>query len=94
MSLQWVGNVVEEINTYYNLLHYPVLVAHNGFTFDFPILFAELHRRGILFNRLQIINLHFADTYFECKKLVKDNYPCFANWTLLKRGVWVSLTYT
>ena len=81
MFLQWVGNVVEEVNTYYNLLHYPVLVAHNGFTFDFPILLAELHRRGILFNRLQSINLHFADTYFECKKLVKDNYACFVNWT-------------
>ena len=36
MFLQWISNVVEDVNTYYNLVHYPVLVAHNEFTFDFP----------------------------------------------------------
>jgi len=81
MFLRWINDVVEEVNTHYNLVHYPVLVAHNGFTFDFPILLAELHRRRILFNRLRSINLHFADTYFECKRLVKDNFEQFVNWT-------------
>ena len=80
MFLQWISNVVEEVNTYYNLVHYPVLVAHNGFTFDFPILLAELHRRDVLFNRLHSINLHFADMYFECKRLVKNNFATFTNW--------------
>ena len=81
MFLQWVSNAVDEVNTYYNLMHYPILVAHNGFTFDFPILLAELHRRGILFNRLHSINLHFADTYFDCKRLVKNNFASFVSWT-------------
>ena len=62
-------------------MYYPVLVAHNGFTFEFPILLAELHRRHILFNRLRSINLHFADKYFECKRLVKDSFEHFAKWT-------------
>ena len=35
----------------------------------------------MLFNRLRSINLHFADTYFECKRLVKNNFAAFANWT-------------
>ena len=59
-------------------LHYPVLVAH---TFDFPILLAELQRRGILFNRLHSINLHFADPYFDYKRLVQNNFASFVSWT-------------
>ena len=81
MFLQWISNVAEVVNRYYNLVHYPVLVAHNGFTFDFLILLAELHRRNMLFNCLCSINLHFADTYFECKRLVMNNFAAFANWT-------------
>jgi len=40
MFLKWIVDVVDEVNTHYNLVHYPMLVAHNGFTFDFPILLA------------------------------------------------------
>lgn len=41
-----------------------VLVAHNGFVYDFPILFAEIERRPekldlSIFRRHKI---HFADT--------------------------------
>ena len=78
MFLQWIHDVVEEVNIHYNLVHYPVLVV---LTFDFPIMLAELHRRNILFNRLHSINLHFADTIFECKRLTKNNFAVFTNWT-------------
>ena len=40
-----------------------------------------MHRRNIPFNRLASINLHFADTFYDCKKLVKSNSAIFANWT-------------
>ena len=70
------GHVLEE------LPHYPVLVAHNGFTFDFRILLAELHRRKIPINRLRSVKLHFADPYFDCKHEVKSSNPLFSNWTV------------
>ena len=41
MFLPWVSIVVEEVNMYYNLVHYPSCVGHNRLTFDFPILLAE-----------------------------------------------------
>ena len=43
--LDWISTTVKEVEEYHNIPHYPVLVAHNGFTFDFRILLAELHRR-------------------------------------------------
>ena len=41
-----------------------VLVAHNGFEFDFPILLAEIDRRprDLSCNHLVAQHLHFADT--------------------------------
>ena len=37
----------------------------------------------MLFDHLRSINLHFADTYFECKGLNK--FAAFANWTPRER---------
>ena len=51
----------------------------------FLILLSELHRRNISFNRLASINLHFADTYYDCKKQVKCNNAIFANWTATEK---------
>jgi len=56
----------------YNLLPLPnlhtVLVAHNGFVFDFRILAAEVERRNLIvqFNRA---DLGFADTLYELRKV-------------------------
>jgi len=58
--LEWVSNEVEDVNTCYNL--------YNEFTFDFPILLAELNRRGILFNHIHLL---FADMHFDCQEINK-----------------------
>ena len=50
------------------------------------ILLSELHRRNIPFNRLVSLNLHFADTLYDCKKHVKNNNSIFANWTALEKN--------
>jgi len=40
-----------------------VLVAHNGFAFDFPILLAEVERRVELqLTLFRSANIHFSDT--------------------------------
>ena len=80
--LDWISTTVKEVEEYHNIPHYPVLVAHNGFTFDFRILLAELHRR---INRLKSIKLHFADPYFDCKREVKSNNPLFSSWTAVEK---------
>ena len=61
------------------------MVAHNGFTFDFRILLAELNRRKIPTNRLKSVKLHFADPYFDCKHEVKANNLLFRNWTTAEK---------
>ena len=32
------------------------------------------------------LNLHFADTLYDCKKHVKNNNSIFANWTALEKN--------
>ena len=83
--LDWISTTVKEVEEYHNIPHYPVFVAHNGFVFDFQILFAELHRRKIPINRLKSIKLHFADTYFDCKREVKSDNPLFSGWTAIEK---------
>lgn len=41
-----------------------VLVAHNGFAFDFSILFAEVERRPdhLALSAFEAGNIHFSDT--------------------------------
>ena len=43
--LDWVITITSHVSDATHTLHYPVLVAHNGFAFDFPILLAEVERR-------------------------------------------------
>ena len=60
--LQWISSTVKIVDKIYELQdvkYYPVLVAHNGFAFDFL--------------------MHFADTFYDCKKQVKCNNPIFTN---------------
>ena len=50
-----------------------VLVAHNGFAFDFPILLAEVERRP---NVLEVSafedgNIHFSDSLPLLRKVLK-----------------------
>ena len=75
----WISSTVQEVGHLHALKRYPVLVAHNGFVFDFLILLLELHRRNIPIERLA--SLHFADTFYDCKKHAKDNNSTiFAHW--------------
>lgn len=48
-----------------------VLVAHNGFTFDFRILAADIERRNLK-HKLYSANLKFADTLFDLQKVYGD----------------------
>ena len=80
--LAWISSTVQEVEQWQELKYFAILVAHNGFVFDFPLLLSELHRRNIPFNRLASLNLHFADTLYDCKKHVKiSDSIIFANWT-------------
>lgn len=71
--LAWISSTVQEVEQHQHLRYFPVLVAHNGFVFDFLLLVSELHRRTIPFNRLISLNLHFADTLYDCKRHVKKD---------------------
>ena len=41
----------------------PVLVAYNGFRFDFPIMLAEIQRNSMSFVEVLNRNIHFGDPY-------------------------------
>ena len=53
-----------------------VLVAHNGFPFDFIFLVAEIKRRKLdeIFNS---ITLYFADTLYDAKRV--SSTSCMTN---------------
>ena len=87
MSLKsFLHGSLQEVEQWQELKYFPLLVAHNGLVFDFLILLSELHRRNIPFNRLVSLNLHFADTLYDCKKHVKNNNSIFANRTTLEKN--------
>jgi len=52
--------------------HYPPLIAHNGFVFDYMMVIAEMQRRDMSSSSLRVLNMHFADTLYDCKLLVKS----------------------
>ena len=79
--IQWVDTCVDEAQqsgvSYYpgsfhitrvNLTSHTVLVAHNGFPFDFIFLVAEVKRRKLedIFNGTI---LYFADTLYDAKRV-------------------------
>lgn len=53
-------------------LSFSVLVAHNGFAFDYPILLAEVERRprALSFTTFEDHNIHFSDTLPLLKKVL------------------------
>ncbi len=48
----------------YSLLYYNslVLVSHNGYQFDFPMLLAEVERNNLDSSCFERHNVHFSDT--------------------------------
>ena len=63
-------NLIRAISPQKLNIFYTVLVAHNGFQFDFPILFAEVERRQTLeLSAFESSDIHFADTLHQLKKV-------------------------
>ena len=57
-----------------NLFHFVnplVLVAHNGFAFDFLFLMAEIKRHN-LEESFDTAKLYFADTLFDARRVSSD----------------------
>jgi DNA polymerase III alpha subunit (gram-positive type) len=78
--LKWLVDTAKEASDE-NTVYYPVLVAHNGFTFDYPMLLAEIKRTPeISFQSLKESNIHFADTLPHLRKVVfqyqTNQLPC------------------
>ena len=57
-----------------------VLVAHNGYKFDFPMLLAKLERWSTdLKSHIQSCNIHFADTLPHLRQSRKDGFQTLSN---------------
>ncbi|XP_065882612.1 uncharacterized protein [Dysidea avara] len=78
--LSWVNKCVIEVKKAYGKPFYPVLVAHNGFTFDYRILAAEVERRKLMAQFIKA-DLGFADTLFELKKMRKADDSILSEWS-------------
>ena len=52
--------------------HYPLLVAHNGLVFDFMLVLSELERRDMSCGGFRVLNVHFANTLYDCRLLSKS----------------------
>ena len=76
--LQWIDATVNEFTPsndvrvipgetmsfhYDILILQAVLVAYNGFRFDYPITLAEIQRNSLSFEAITSRSIHFADTY-------------------------------
>ena len=70
--LSWIGDTLDEVDQWQGVKHYPLLVAHNGFAFDYMMVISELQRRDMSCSSLRAINLHFADTLYDCRLLAKS----------------------
>ena len=55
--LSWIGDTVDEVDRWQGVKHYPLLVAHNGFAFDYLIVISEMERRDISYTSLRAINI-------------------------------------
>ncbi len=55
-----------------------VLVAHNGYSFNFPVLLAEVERRprDLAGSSFVTKNIHFSDTLPLLRKEKKDGEKC------------------
>ena len=66
----WIEDKVNEVERLTGNTYVPVLVAHSGSSFDFPLLMAEVERsNSALIGKFFSLNLHFADTFLTCSAL-------------------------
>jgi len=45
--LSWIGENVNEMDEWQGVKHYPLLVAHNDFVFDYMLVLSEFERRDM-----------------------------------------------
>lgn len=78
--IDWITAKIDLVESFSGSKYCPVLVAHSGSTFDFPLIFAELERgkHSDLERKLASMTLHFADTFAACKMLSIASDPLFS----------------
>ena len=78
--IDWITAKVDLVESFSRSKYNPVLVAHSGSMFDFPLIFAELERgqHSDLERKLESMTLHFADTFTACKILSTTFDPLFS----------------
>ncbi|XP_028406011.1 uncharacterized protein LOC114528548 [Dendronephthya gigantea] len=72
--LKWIEKLVLRVNQKFDKKHFPVLCAHGGYGFDYPILLSNMRRYQVKEEVLKNKNLHFADTFLFCKQLQGDDH--------------------
>ncbi|XP_033097821.1 uncharacterized protein LOC117101829 [Anneissia japonica] len=77
--LDWIKKSVSTASQYMNLSLFPVLLCHGGEGFDYLLLFSQLERTGISFQRLEELNLHFADTFPYLEMYQTAKHPLLVN---------------
>ncbi|XP_064397556.1 uncharacterized protein LOC135344319 [Halichondria panicea] len=72
--IDWLATTTAHVSEVTGIPHYPVLVAHNGFSFDFPVLLAEVERRpeSLATSIFEAKNIHFSDTLPLLRQMKKN----------------------
>ena len=70
------GIAINFYSKFYLLFFYMniVLVAHSGFSYDFPILFSEVEKREVPLSTFETNNIHFSDPLPLLRMVIKI-YP-------------------
>ena len=85
--LDWVSDMASRVTRERGKRCTPVLVAHGGFSLDFPMLMAGVERASggqsvvfshPLYRKIETLNLHFGDSYTTCKHLAEKSDPILA----------------
>ena len=79
---QWVAERVREVGRLTERQCQPVLVAHGGIAFDFPLLVTEV-KRSDCEARFRELELQFADTHILCQQLKSSSDPVLQGTTKL-----------
>lgn len=66
--IKWIEHCLLEVQQQKEVSYHPVLVAHNGFAFDFLFLVAEVKRRK-LDEIFSTADLYYADTLHDARRV-------------------------
>jgi len=66
----WIKKTLSRVEDRTKKQHFPVLIAHKGKDYDFPLLINDIKRIGSpVLDQFHELNLHFADTLVLCEWL-------------------------